>query len=226
MAARAQNHFFFEAVTLVFRAPCRSASPSCHGESPGAWFPVSKSRRRHPASPAARPAAAIPLPAVTIQEHARPPDEAAPAAIPVIIPAGPPLVLIAHADAALLRLACESLEAFLHCKVRTTSSALTAFDRTLQEPYRLLLIDLHLPDLHGELLYDLISRAYPRVHPGVLTAPPVFWLGTPADQPRQDQLTREARTKALLLTPLNIQRLLAAAGPILGEKPPGGSRAS
>lgn len=209
-----------------FPRPLPLCIPQLSRGIPSAWFWVSKSRRRHPASAAAKPAAGIPLPAVAIKDHAQAPDEAAPAATQGVIPAGPPLVLIAHADAALLRLASESLEAFLHCKVRTTSSALTAFDRTLQEPYRLLLIDLHLPDLHGELLYDLISRAYPRVHPGVLTAPPVFWLGTPADQPRQDQLTREARTKALLLTPLNIQRLLTAAGPILDEKPPGGSRAS
>ena len=202
-----------------FPRPLPLCIPQLSRGIPSAWFWVSKSRRRHPASAAAKPAAGIPLPAVAIKDHAQAPDEAAPAATQGVIPAGPPLVLIAHADAALLRLASD-------CKVRTTSSALTAFDRTLQEPYRLLLIDLHLPDLHGELLYDLISRAYPRVHPGRLTAPPVFWLGTPADQPRQDQLTREARTKALLLTPLNIQRLLTAAGPILDEKPPGGSRAS
>ena len=136
-------------------------------------------------------------------------------------PAAPlalPRVLIAHSDAALLRLTRESLEAFLKCDVRTTSSALTAFDRILQEPYRLLLLDLHLPELPGELLYDLISRVYPRVHPGTLTAPPVVWLGTPADLPRQDSLTREARTKALLLTPLNIQRLLDTAAALLPRK--------
>lgn len=124
-----------------------------------------------------------------------------------------------HADPALLRLVRESLEAFLHCEVRTTSSGLSAFDRLLEEPYRLLLIDLHLPDLGGELLYDLISRAYPKVHPGTLTAPPVLWLGLPSDHPRQDALTREARTKALLTTPLNIQRLLDTAASLLPAKP-------
>lgn len=129
-----------------------------------------------------------------------------------------PRVLIAHSDAGLLRLTRESLEAFLDCEVRTTSSALTAFDRVLQETYRLLLLDLHLRELPGELLYDLISRAYPRVHPASLTAPPVIWLGNPSDLPRQDALTREARTKALLLTPLNIQRLLDTAAALLPRK--------
>ena len=140
-------------------------------------------------------------------------------------PAGPgtparPRVLIAHRDAALLRLARESLETFLECEVRTTSSALSAFDRILQEPYRLLLLDLHLAELPGELLYDLISRAYPRVHPGSLTAPPVVWLGQSADLPRQDELTREARTKALLITPLHIQRLLDTAAALLPARKP------
>ena len=148
------------------------------------------------------------------------PDIPAPAAAAATTKPLPsrPRVLVVHSDAALLRLVRESLEAFLECDVRTTSSALTAFDRILQEPYRLLLLDLHLSDLSGELLYDLISRAYPRVHPGSLTAPPVIWLGTPADQPRQDSLTREARTKALLLTPLNIQRLLNTAAALLPAK--------
>lgn len=162
--------------------------------------------KRPPApAPGPSPAQAVAVPNVT------------PSAIPTP-PASPPRVLIAHSDAALLRLARESLEAFLDCEVRTTSSALTAFDRILQEPYRLLLIDLHLADLHGELLYDLITRVYPRVHPGALTAPPVLWLGTLQDLPRQDALTRDARTKALLLTPLNIQRLLDTASTLLPGK--------
>lgn len=133
-------------------------------------------------------------------------------------PSAPSRVLIVHSDPALLRLVRESLEAFLHCEVRTTSSGLAAFDRILQESYRLLLIDLHIPELGGELLYDLISRTYPKVHPGALTAPAVCWIGTPADHPRQDELTREARTKALLLTPLNIQRLLTTAASLLPGK--------
>ena len=152
-------------------------------------------------------------------QPAAPPFPAAGALAPAWLPAPPPRVLIAHADAGLLRLARESLEAFLHCEVRTTSSGLAAFDRTLAEPYRLLLIDLHLPDLRGELLYDLITRTYPRIHQGSLTAPPVLWLGTAHDLPRQDELTREARTKALLLTPLNIQRLLDTAASLLPPKP-------
>ncbi len=133
-------------------------------------------------------------------------------------PAGRPRVLVVHADPALLRLIRESLEAFLLCEVRTTSSGLAAFDRLLEDPYRLVLIDLHLPDLGGELLYDLISRAYPKVHPGSLTAPPVLWLGLPEDHRRHDALTREARTKALLTTPLNIQRLLDTAAMLLPAK--------
>jgi CheY-like chemotaxis protein len=133
-------------------------------------------------------------------------------------PLAVPRVLVVHADPGLLRLVRESLEAFLLCEVRTTSSGLAAFDRLLEEPYRLLLIDLHLPDLGGELLYDLISRAYPKVHPGTLTAPPVLWLGLPADHRRHDALTREARTKALLTTPLNIQRLLDTAASLLPAK--------
>lgn len=140
---------------------------------------------------------------------------APPAAVPV-----PPRVLVVHADPALLRLIRESLEAFLHCEVRTTSSGLAAFDRVLAESYRLMLIDLHLPDLGGELLDDLISRAYPKVHQGTLTAPPVLWLGLPADHRRQDALTREARTKALITTPINIQRLLDTAAALLPGKPP------
>ena len=172
--------------TAAFRLP--GAAPSSSGPR-GELAPGS----RHPRSSSLSP----------------PPSSVRPAS------ALPARVLIAHSDPALLRLIRESLETFLHCEVRTTSSGLAAFDRSLEEPYRLLLLDLHLPDLAGELLYDLITRTYPKVHAGSLTAPPVMWLGLPADHPRQDELTREARTKALLLTPLNIQRLIDTAATLL-----------
>lgn len=177
------------------KAPVKSANPSqplvvkpCAVSSPGEVCPP-----RFPAAPQLLPT-------------------------PHRSPATVPQVLLAHSDPALLHLARESLETFLHCQVRTTTSGLAAFDRTLQGTYQCLLLDLHLLDLPGELLYDLISRTYPKVHPGTLTAPPVVWLGLPADQLRHDALTREARTKALLMVPLNIQRLLHTAATLLPEK--------
>jgi hypothetical protein len=130
-----------------------------------------------------------------------------------------PQILIAHSDPALLHQARESLETQLPCQVRTTTSGPAAFDRTLQGTFQFVMLDLHLRDLPGELLYDLISRTYPKVHPGTHTAPPVLWLGLPSDQLRHDALTREARTKALLMAPLNIQRLLDTAAALLPKKP-------
>ncbi len=188
------------------------ASASCLPAGSGSYWDVTKPTRHHAKAP---PAAKRPRAAA---EKKPGPPHAGPAQAATAPAPSRLRVLIAHRDAALLRLARESLETFLDCEVRTTSSALGAFDRLLQEPYRLLLLDLHLTELPGELLYDLISRAYPKVHPGSLTAPPVIWLGLATDLPRQDELTREARTKALLLSPLNIQRLLDTAGTLLPRK--------
>ena len=180
--------------------------------APSKWDKAPKTAKL----PKALPTRAV-KPSIPLQpEPAAPPPSAPGVSSP--LPDAPARVLIAHSDPALLRLLRESLETFLHCEVRTTSSGLAAFDRTLEEPYRLLLLDLHLPDLPGELLYDLITRTYQRVHPGSHTAPAVMWLGLAADHPRQDELTREARTKALLLMPLKIQRLLDTAATLLPQR--------
>jgi len=168
---------------------------------------VSNPKKKQAPGPEASPAAANSL---TVSPPA---ESSLPKPTPAVTRR--PRILVAHADPALLHLIRESLETFLPCEVRTTTSGLAAFDRVLQETYHVLLLDLHLHDLPGELLYDLISRAYPKVHPGTHTAPPVIWLGLPADHPRQDALTREARTKALLIPPLNIQRLLGMVTALL-----------
>ena len=132
-----------------------------------------------------------------------------------VIPSSPtPLrVLAVHHDPALLRLIRESLEGLAGCAVDTSGAALHAYDRLVQREYDLLILDLHLPVLSGEMLYDLASRAWPHCHRDSITAPPVIWAGVPADAQRHDTLTREARVRGLLLAPFSIQKLLDLVRP-------------
>ena len=130
-----------------------------------------------------------------------------------------PHVLMAHGDAATCRLVRESLEGFCRCDVDTTSSALTAFDRALQRPYSLFVFDLHLAQLSGPLLYDLISRAYAHCHAGARTAPAVIFFCQPGDLTRQEEWLRDVRVKGLLPAPVSISRLLDRVSGILEMRP-------
>lgn len=124
--------------------------------------------------------------------------------------AGKPRVLAVHDDVGTLRLIREALGNFTVCDVDTSPTAEYAFELGLQRDYRLFLFGLHLPVLHGELLYELLSKAYPYCHAGKRMAPAVIYIGDESTVRRLPELKRDARVKEVLMKPLGIARLLEA----------------
>lgn len=124
--------------------------------------------------------------------------------------AAKPRILVAHDDVATLRLIREALGSFAVCEVDTSPTAEYAFELGLQRDYRLFLFGLQLPVLHGELLYDLLSKAYPYCHAGRKIAPAVIYIGDESVVPRLGELKRDARVKDVVMKPLGIARLLEA----------------
>ena len=84
-----------------------------------------------------------------------------------------PRVLVVHEDVAALRLVRETFLEFTECEVDTSPNAEYGFELALQRDYALVILNLTLPVIPGELLYDLISKAYTHCHAGARTAPPV-----------------------------------------------------
>ncbi len=119
-----------------------------------------------------------------------------------------PRVLVAHDDIGTLRLVRETLGQFADCEVDSTPSAEYAYELALQREYALFMFGLGLPVIHGQLLYELLSKAYPHCHAGARTSPAVVYIADAGDASRTEELRREARVKGVLLKPLSVDRIL------------------
>lgn len=129
-------------------------------------------------------------------------------------------VLIAHEEVSTARLIREALQSFTHSQVDSTPNAEYAFERALQRSYDLFIFSLTMPILHGELLYDLIGKAYRFCHEGARSAPPIIFLGEEKHRGRIDEIQRDARVRGVLLKPLRIDRVLEKARTVLRAKEP------
>ncbi|MFT5466097.1 MAG: DNA-binding response OmpR family regulator [Verrucomicrobiales bacterium] len=129
-------------------------------------------------------------------------------------------VLIVHEEVSTSRLIREALEGFTLSQVDSTPNAEYAFERALQRDYALFIFSLTMPILHGELLFDLISKAYRFCHAGARSAPPIIYLGEEKHRVRIDELQRDARVRGVLLKPLRIDRVLEKARSVLPSKQP------
>ncbi len=129
-----------------------------------------------------------------------------------------PRVLLAEESLPFRRVIREALTAFRVCEVDDAPSGERAFEMALNRPYALFLFSLPLPDLAGDLLDRLISKAYPRVHPGVHTAPPVIFLSRPIDALRMQELQRDVRVRGSMPLPPKLDVLLALTASLLPER--------
>ena len=75
----------------------------------------------------------------------------------------PARVLLAEESLPYRRVIREALMSFRHCEVDDCPTGERAFELALSRPYQLLILALPLPDLSGQMLDRLISRAYPQI---------------------------------------------------------------
>jgi len=118
-------------------------------------------------------------------------------------------VLVVHNAGPTLRLIREALQGFTDAAVDTTPDALYGFEMAMQRRYRLFIFSLSLPTINGELLYDLIDKAYRHCHEGVKVTPAIIYIVEEKQAMQSQELSRDARVRGILTKPLNIDRLLA-----------------
>jgi len=128
-----------------------------------------------------------------------------------------PRVLLAVESLPYRRLIREALTAFRHCEVDDTPSGEHAFEIGLQRRHSLYLFALTLPDMRGELLDRLLSKAGPLVHEGLHAAPPVIYLLNPEEATQWQDLARHARVRGHLFLPPRLDQLLQAIASLLPE---------
>ena len=150
----------------------------------------------------------------------KPVPEAAPPLVVTSDPTAPaiPRVLLAAESMPYRRVIREALMAFRMCEVDDAPSGERAFELALQREYSLFLFSLPLPDMTGDMLDRLISKAYPMVHAGVHAAPPVIFLIQPSDALRFQELQRDVRVRGSMPLPPKLDVLLAVTASLLPER--------
>ena len=129
-----------------------------------------------------------------------------------------PRVLLAEESLPYRRVIREALMAFRVCEVDDAPSGERAFEMALRREYSLFLFSLPLPDMSGDMLDRLVSKAYPLVHPGVHAAPPVIFLIQQADALRYQELQRDVRVRGSMPLPPKLDVLLSVTATLLPER--------
>lgn len=130
----------------------------------------------------------------------------------------PARVLLAEESLPYRRVIREALMSFRNCEVDDCPTGERAFELALSRPYQLLILALPLPDLRGEMLDRLISRAYPLAHRGSHTAPPVIFIMRATDAAAVEGMKRDVRLRGCLTYPLKLDALLGLTAGLLPEK--------
>ena len=117
-------------------------------------------------------------------------------------------VLVVHRDVGILRMVRESLQDFTRSEVDTTPDAVYGFEMALQREYDLFVFGLALPAFGGDVLYELIAKAYAHAHAGARAAPAVVFVLSETAAGSPEELRRDARVKGFLPEPFEIERLL------------------
>lgn len=135
-----------------------------------------------------------------------------------IPPNPPPRVLLVEQSLPYRRVIREALTSFMHCEVDDASTGEHAFEMGLKRRYALYLFAYSLPDMKGDLLDRLLAAAYPKVHAGAVSAPPLFYLLKTDEALHAQELGRNARVRGTLFMPPRLEVLLKAATGILPPK--------
>ena len=130
----------------------------------------------------------------------------------------PPRVLLVEQSLPYRRVIREALTSFMHCEVDDASTGEHAFEMALQKRYALYLFAYSLPDMKGDLLDRLLSTAYPKIHTGTGSAPPLFYLLKTDEAQHAQELARNARVRGTLFMPPRLDVLIKAATGILPPK--------
>ncbi len=132
----------------------------------------------------------------------------------------PARVLLAEESLPYRRVIREALMSFRNCEVDDCPTGERAFELALSRPYQLLILALPLPDLGGQMLDRLISRAYPLAHRGIHTAPPVIFMMRATDAAAVESMKRDVRLRGCLTYPPRLDALLTLTSTLLPEKSP------
>ena len=117
-------------------------------------------------------------------------------------------ILASHPDTGTLRLIRDSISNLLNIDVDTSPSSEYAFELAVKRHYSLFLFGIDMPNLNGQLLYDMLFTIYPKIHPEVPSFPGVVFIGNENESIKSDEIRKDARVKDFIIRPLSIDRIV------------------
>lgn len=117
-------------------------------------------------------------------------------------------ILVCDDDVTTLRVVREALDNRLRSHVETTADPEYAFELVLKKQYDLLIFDLTMPGIGGDLLYSLILKVYQNLLPSEHRIPPVILISGNVHEKRAQDFRLMPGVRALVPKPFTIQRLL------------------
>lgn len=117
-------------------------------------------------------------------------------------------ILVCDDDVTTLRMVREILQSRLQAHLETTTDPQYAFELVLKKQYDLLIFDLVMPRIEGDLLYSLILKVYDSLLPAEHRIPPVILISGNAYEKRAQEFRKMPGVRALIAKPFTIQRLL------------------
>ena len=65
-----------------------------------------------------------------------------------------------------------------------------------------------MPNLNGQLLYNMLVTIYPKIHPEASSFPGVVFIGNENESIKSDEIRKDARVKDFIIRPLSIDRIV------------------
>ena len=112
-------------------------------------------------------------------------------------------VLASHPDTGTLRLIRDSISNLLNIEVDTSPSSEYAFQLAVKRHYSLFLFGIDMPNLNGQLLYDMLVTIYPKIHPEASSFPGVVFIGNENESIKSDEIRKD-----FIIRPLSIDRIV------------------
>ncbi len=127
-------------------------------------------------------------------------------------------ILVCDDDVSTLRVVRETLLTHLSARVDTATDPEYAFEMVLKKQYDLLIFDLIMPNIDGNLLYSLILKVYDNLLPAEHHLPPVILISGNAHEKRAQDFRRMPGVRALVAKPFTIHRLITEVEAVFEAK--------
>lgn len=127
-------------------------------------------------------------------------------------------ILVCDDDVTTLQVVRQTLLTHLSAHVDSVTDPEYAFEMVLKKQYDLLIFDLVMPNIDGNLLYSLILKVYDHLLPKEHQIPPVILISGNAYEKRAQDFRRMPGVRALVAKPFTVERLITEVKAVFASK--------